>query len=47
MKIVLKPIKKRYHKALFDQELPFKPKVERNKKMYCRKDKYKVDYRLQ
>ena len=47
MKIILKPIKQRYHKALFDNELPFKPKVERCKKQYSRKEKYKVDYRLQ
>lgn len=47
MKIKLEPIRKRLHKALFDDELPFKPKVERSKKQYTRKAKYKVDYRLQ
>ena len=48
MKIFLPPIRKRAHQALFDNELPFKHKVERNKKkQYSRKDKYKVDYRLQ
>jgi hypothetical protein len=47
MKIVLQAIKYRRHKALFDNDLPFKPKVERNKKQYSRKEKYKMDFRLQ
>jgi stalled ribosome alternative rescue factor ArfA len=33
--------KKRAHKALFDPDLPFKPKIEKNKKKYTRKVKHK------
>lgn len=47
MKIVIQQPKRRMHKALFDRQLPFAPKTEQSKKMYNRKEKYKVDYRFQ
>jgi hypothetical protein len=43
----IEPIKRRVHKALFDDELPFQPKVEKPKKgQYNRRPKhrYKDDY---
>lgn len=42
IKITIKvPKKKRAHKALFDADLPFKPKVEKNKKAFKRHKKHK------
>lgn len=35
--------KTRKHFVLFDRELPFKPKVERNRKRYVRKPKHRRD----
>lgn len=35
---------KRYHKVLFERELPFKPKTERNRKAYTRKIKHRKDF---
>ena len=36
--------KKRVHRALFDNDLPFKPKVEKSKKgQYNRKPKHRKD----
>lgn len=40
-KVKVSAPKKRVHKALFDPDLPFKPKVEKSKKTYTRKDKHK------
>jgi hypothetical protein len=34
------PPKARHHRALFDDELPFQPKVEKRKDLYQRKPKY-------
>lgn len=36
--------KARYHKALFDSELPFQPKVEKRKDNYQRKPKHPNRY---
>jgi hypothetical protein len=33
--------KARFHKALFDNELPFQPKVEKSRKAYVRKPKHR------
>ena len=42
IKITIKvPRKKRAHQALFDGNLPFKPKVEKNKKAFKRNKKHK------
>lgn len=43
----IEPMKRRAHKALFDDELPFQPKVQKPKKgIYNRKSKHrnKDDY---
>lgn len=38
----IEPMKHRAHKALFDEDLPFKPKVEKPKKgQYRRRDKHR------
>lgn len=38
----IEPMKHRHHKALFDDELPFKHKVEKPKKgQYRRRDKHR------
>jgi hypothetical protein len=37
----VKEKKYRAHKALFDEELPFQPRVERVKNRYTRKPKHK------
>ena len=45
----IEPMKHRAHKALFDDELPFKPKVERPKKgqhQRRQKHRYTDDYYL-
>jgi hypothetical protein len=36
--------KGRYHRALFDDDLPFQPKVEKRKDLYQRKPKYRLRY---
>ena len=36
-----KEVKKRMHKALFDHELPFQPKVIKLKNKYQRHDKHR------
>ena len=42
IKITIKvPNKKRAHKALFASDLPFKPKVEKDKKAFKRHKKHK------
>lgn len=33
--------KQRMHRALFDRELPFRPKVEKSSKQYVRKPKHR------
>lgn len=33
--------KARVHKALFDKELPFQPKVEKSRKAYVRNQKHR------
>lgn len=33
--------KARMHKALFDDQLPFQPKVEKSRKAYVRKPKHR------
>lgn len=37
----LAPVRQRRHRALFDQELPFRPRVERPKTDYQRKPKHR------
>ena len=37
----LQPPKERRHRALFDEDLPFRPRVERPKTEYRRKHKHK------
>lgn len=40
----IEPMKNRHHKMLFDEDLPFKPKVEKPKKgRYKRKNKHNKD----
>lgn len=37
----LPPVKERRHRALFDEDLPFRPRVERPKTDYRRKPKHR------
>ena len=37
----LAPIKPRRHRALFDQELPFRPRAEQPKNQYQRRPKHR------
>jgi stalled ribosome alternative rescue factor ArfA len=39
--IRITPPKPRMHRALFDQDLPFRPKVEKSPKQYQRKPKHR------
>lgn len=44
MKVIhfsLPPVKQRRHRALFDEDLPFRGRVERPKNVYKRKPKHK------
>lgn len=38
---IIEQPKPRYHKALFDEDLPFMPKVIKPKNRYKRKEKYR------
>lgn len=39
-KLRVNAVKQRVHKALFDKNLPFRPKVEKSRKAYVRKPKH-------
>lgn len=41
LQFVLQPVKQRRHRALFDEDLPFRGRVEKPKNVYKRKPKHK------
>ena len=41
LQFTLKPVKERRHRALFDQDLPFRGRVERPKTEYQRRPKHR------
>ena len=41
LQFTLKPVRERRHRALFDQDLPFRGRVERPKTEYRRKPKHR------
>ena len=41
LQFTLQPVRQRRHRALFDQELPFRGRVEQPKNQYRRKPKHR------
>lgn len=46
IQFTLPPIKERRHRALFDQDLPFRGRVEQPKTVYKRNPKHKTQYHI-